>query len=277
MDPDKQFSIEIFPPKTPEGKINLVDTVTELNKLNPEFFSCTYGAGGSTRDTTKGMVFDMLAMGIDTAPHLSFGADDEATILALIEAYKAAGAKRIVALRGDVPAGMDSERKLTHADALVRFIRENTGDHFHIEVAAYPEIHPEGVSYEQDIAFLKGKFDAGANSGITQYFFNPDAYFYFLEECHAQGIDKPIYPGIMPLTNYANIARFSANCGADIPRWLGKKLSSYGDDLTSLRAFGVDYITRMCERLLEGGAPGLHFYSMNSVEPVKTLWQNLDI
>lgn len=277
MYPEKQFSIEIFPPKTPEGKVNLTQTVNELNKLNPEFFSCTYGAGGSTRDTTKGMVFDMLAAGIDTAPHLSFGADNEDTILALIKEYQAAGAKRIVALRGDVPAGMDTERKLTHADALVRFIRQHTGDHFHIEVAAYPEIHPEGASYQQDIAFLKGKFDAGANSGITQYFFNPDAYFYFLEECQAQGITKPIYPGIMPLTNYANIARFSANCGADIPRWLGKKLESYGDDLESLRAFGVDYITRMCERLLAGGAPGLHFYSMNAVEPVKTLWQNLDI
>ncbi|HSG61026.1 MAG TPA: methylenetetrahydrofolate reductase [NAD(P)H] [Pseudomonadales bacterium] len=277
MHSDKQFSIEIFPPKSPEGKINLTNTVNELNTLGPLFFSCTYGAGGSTRDTTKGMVLDMLAAGIDTAPHLSFGSDDEDTILALIKEYKAAGAKRIVALRGDIPAGMNSNRKLTHADELVRFIRHHTGNYFHIEVAAYPEIHPEAPSYEQDIRFLKGKFDAGANSGITQYFFNADAYFYFLEECHKQGIEQPIFPGIMPLTNFANIARFSANCGADIPRWLAKKLEGYGDDINALRAFGEAFITDMCERLLAGGAPGLHFYSMNSVEPVKTLWHNLGI
>jgi methylenetetrahydrofolate reductase (NADPH) len=274
---DKQFSIEIFPPRSPEGKTTLTQTVHELNQLGPAFFSCTYGAGGSTRDTTKGMVLDMLKAGIDTAPHLSFGGDDELTILSLINEYKAAGAKRIVALRGDLPDGMDGERKLIHADALVKFIRQHTGNHFQLEVAAYPEIHPEALSYPTDVAYLKGKFEAGADSAITQYFFNVDAYFYFLEECRAQGIDKPIYPGIMPLTNFANIARFSASCGADIPRWLTHKLESFGDDSDSLKQFGIDFISRMSERLLDGGAPGLHFYSMNSVEPVTTIWHNLGI
>ena len=274
---DKQFSIEIFPPRSPEGKTKLTNTVNQLNSLGPAFFSCTYGAGGTTRETTKDMVLSMLAAGIDTAPHLSFGGDGEDTILSLLNEYKQAGVKRIVALRGDLPSGMNGERELIHADALVRFIRQHTGDHFQIEVAAYPEIHPEAESYNADIHFLKGKFEAGADSAITQYFFDPDAYFYFLDACHAKGITQPIYPGIMPILNYANLARFSANCGADIPRWLDKKLSAYGDDSASLQAFGVDFITQMCEHLLAGGAPGLHFYSMNSVDPVSTLWHNLGI
>jgi methylenetetrahydrofolate reductase (NADPH) len=273
----KQFSIEIFPAKTPAGKESLDGVCDVLNSLNPTFFSCTYGASGSTRDTTMGQVKSLIAKGIDTAPHLSFGGDDESSIVALLQTYKDLGVQRIVALRGDLPPGIDGTKQLVHADYLVKLIRREFGEHFEIEVAAYPEIHPEAESFSSDVAFLKGKFDAGANSAITQYFFNPDSYFYFLEECLTQGISQPIYPGIMPLNNFEGIMRFSKNCGADIPRWLSKKMASFNDDLDSRHAFGVDFITSMCEQLLDGGAPGLHFYSMNQVEPVKTIWENLKL
>lgn len=273
---NKRFSFEFFPPKTDKGQEKLKTVRAELNALNPDFFSVTYGAGGSTRDNTKGIVLTMKQEGISTAPHLSFGGDDEASMLELINTYKEAGVDRIVALRGDIPSGMGAQR-LVYAEELVQFIRKHTGDHFQLEVAAYPEIHPDANSYDADIQFLKRKLDAGANSAITQYFYNDDAYYYFIEQCQQAGIDKPIYPGIMPITNYQNLARFSKNCGAEIPRWICQKLEGYGDDQESIKAFGVEVVTGLCERLLKAGAPGLHFYTMNQIEPNKTIWQNLGL
>lgn len=271
----QRFSFEFFPPRTPQGLDNLLVTRNTLNRLRPDFFSVTYGAGGSTRDNTKEIVLAMARDGISVAPHLSFGADDEATILQLLRDYKAAGVDRVVALRGDVPSGMGAAR-LVYANELVDFIREHFGDHFRVEVAAYPEIHPDAKSYGEDIAFLKKKFEK-ANSAITQYFYNADAYFYFVDQCRQAGIDKPIYAGIMPITNYANLARFSRNCGAEIPRWICKRLEQYGDDQQSVIAFGIEVVTRLCEQVLAGGAPGIHFYTMNQVEPTQTIWQNLKL
>ncbi|MCP3907478.1 MAG: methylenetetrahydrofolate reductase [NAD(P)H] [Oceanicoccus sp.] len=276
MSDNKRFSFEFFPPKTDVGREKLQTVRQELNQLGPDFFSVTYGAGGSTRDNTKDTVLTMTNEGISTAPHLSFGGDDEASILELINEYKDAGINRIVALRGDMPSGMGAQR-LIYAEELVQFIRKHTGDHFHLEVAAYPEIHPDAESYDADIQFLKRKFDAGANSAITQYFYNADAYSYFIEQCQQAGIDKPIYPGIMPITNYQNLARFSKNCGAEIPRWVCKKLEGYGDDKDSIAAFGTEVVTKLCEQLLANGAPGIHFYTMNQIEPNKTIWQNLGL
>ncbi|MBD2857804.1 methylenetetrahydrofolate reductase [NAD(P)H] [Spongiibacter sp. KMU-158] len=270
----KRYSFEFFPPKTDAGREKLSQTRAELAELSPEFFSVTYGAGGSTRNNTRGIVLETKQAGLSVAPHLSFGGDDEATVLELIEDYKANGVDRIVALRGDLPSGMGATR-LVYARELVEFIRKHTGDHFEIEVAAYPEIHPDAPSYDADVRFLKEKLDAGANSAITQYFFNPDSYFYFLDACEKIGIDKPIYPGIMPITNYTNLARFSRNCGADIPRWLAQKLEAYGDDTDSIAKFGLEVVNELCHVLMEGGAPGIHFYTMNQVEPVKTLLQRL--
>jgi len=272
----KRFSFEFFPPKTPQGRDNLEVTRNSLNALKPDFFSVTYGAGGSTRDNTKDIVLGIRRDGISVAPHLSFGADDEATILELLQSYQQAGIDRLVALRGDVPSGMGAQR-LIYAKELVEFVRRHTGDHFRIEVAAYPEIHPDAKSFEADIDFLKQKLDAGGSSAITQYFYNADAYFYFLDRCQRAGIDKPIYPGIMPIINYTNLARFSRNCGAEIPRWIGKRLESLGDDAGAVNEFGIEIVTRLCEQLLAGGAPGLHFYTMNQVEPVRTIWNNLDL
>lgn len=271
---NKRYSFEFFPPKTEAGREKLKQTRAELNTLDPSFFSVTYGAGGSTRDNTRGIVLETRAAGIDVAPHLSFGGDEEADVLELIEQYKDAGVKRLVALRGDIPSGMGATR-LVYARELVELIRKHTGDHFEIEVAAYPEIHPDAKSYDKDISYLKDKLDAGANSAITQYFFNADAYFYFLEDCEKAGIDKPIYPGIMPILNFTNLARFSRNCGAEIPRWLTRKLEGYGDDQESISKFGNEFVTEMCQILMEGGAPGIHFYTMNQVEPVKTMLQEL--
>lgn len=270
----QRFSFEFYPPKTPIGRDNLLLTRNALNALRPDFFSVTYGAGGSTRDNTKEIVLAMAAAGISVAPHLSFGADDESTILQLLQEYKAAGIDRIVALRGDVPSGMGAQR-LIYAKELVEFIRQHFGDFFRVEVAAYPEIHPDAKSYGEDVAFLKQKLTAGAQSAITQYFYNADSYFYFIDACLQAGIDKPIYPGIMPITNYANLARFSRNCGAEIPRWIARRLEQYGDDLESVAQFGGEVVTHLCEQLLAGGAPGLHFYTMNQIEPTQTIWHNL--
>lgn len=272
----RRFSFEFFPPKTAQGRDNLQQTWRTLNALGPDFFSVTYGAGGSTRDNTKDVVLGLRGEGIAAAPHLSFGADDEATVLGLLQEYRDAGVTRIVALRGDVPSGMGAQR-LVYARELVEFIRRHTGDHFHIEVAAYPEIHPDAKSYESDIGFLQQKLAAGGDSAITQYFYSADAYFYFLDRCASVGIDKPIYPGIMPITNYTNLARFSRNCGAEIPRWLGKRLEQFGDDTAAVSAFGTEVVTRLCEQLLAGGAPGLHFYTMNQVEPTRTIWNALQL
>ncbi|MGK0440853.1 MAG: methylenetetrahydrofolate reductase (NADPH) [Pseudohongiellaceae bacterium] len=273
---NKRFSFEFFPAKTDAGKDKLKIVRAELNKLNPDFFSVTYGAGGSTRDNTKDIVMEMNAEGINTAPHLSFGSDTEEGILTLINQYKNAGINRMVALRGDTPSGSGAQR-LVYASELVEFVHRHTGDHFNIEVGCYPEIHPDAPDYAQDIHFLKNKLDAGANSAITQYFFNIDAYFHFLDDCQKIGIDKPIYPGIMPIINHHNLIRFSKTCGAEIPRWLGYKLECLENDPEGLKAFTTDFVSNLCRRLLEGGAPGLHFYTMNLVEPNKTIWQNLNL
>ncbi|MBB3166935.1 methylenetetrahydrofolate reductase [NAD(P)H] [Simiduia aestuariiviva] len=276
MSDELRISFEFFPPKTPEGKNKLYKVREELQQFNPDFFSVTYGAGGTTRDTTRGVVKSLIEQGIDAAPHLSFGGDDEETVASLLSDYQQIGVKRIVALRGDLPSGMGGHSQLVYANELVAFIRDRFGDQFHLEVAAYPEVHPEAKSYSDDIKFLKGKFDAGANSAITQYFFNPDAYFHFIDQCQQAGIDAPIYPGIMPIINYRNLARFSDSCGAEIPRWLRKRLESFGDDVESLQAFGVDLVSELCETLLENGAPGLHFYTMNQTQPTAKILRNLN-
>jgi len=274
-DESLRLSFEFFPPKTDEGRLKLAGVRDTLAEFEPDFFSVTYGAGGSTRDNTKNLVKQFNALDAPVAPHLSFGGDDEATIKALLEEYRIAGVERIVALRGDMPSGVGGSYQLVYANELVAFIREHFGDAFELEVAAYPEIHPQGKSYEDDVRYLKGKFDAGANSGITQYFYNPDAYFYFMDQCAKVGIDKPIYPGIMPIINFRNLMRFSDSCGADIPRWLRKRLESYEHDAEALRDFGEELVTELCETLLEGGAPGLHFYTMNQAEPIARIVKNL--
>ena len=272
----KTFSCEFFPPKTQSAEEKLAITWNKLNAKKPDFFSVTYGAGGSTRDHTLETVTRIHNEGMPVAPHLSFGGDTAETIENLLNAYKDKGIKRVVALRGDMPSGMGHSR-LVYANELVAFIREKTGDHFHIEVAAYPETHPQSKTCASDVAFLKKKFEAGANSGITQYFYNADAYFHFIDRCQAAGIDQPIVPGIMPITNYSSLARFSDACGAEIPRWIRKQLESYADDSASIAAFGFEVVTELCERLLQGGAPGLHFYTMNRAKPTLTLWDNLNL
>jgi methylenetetrahydrofolate reductase (NADPH) len=272
-----RLSFEFFPPKTVEGKTKLDNVRNELAKLNPEFFSVTYGAGGSTRDNTKAIVTDFNQKGVAVAPHLSFGGDDEATMISLLNEYKTAGVDRIVALRGDMPSGMGGAFQMVYANQLVSFIRTHFGDHFQLEVAAYPEIHPEANSYQDDITFLKSKFEAGASSALTQYFYSPDAYFYFMEQCQQAGITQPIYPGIMPILNYKNLIRFSDSCGADVPRWIRKRLEGFGDDTASIKSFGLDLVSELCEVLLDNGAPGLHFYTMNQIEPTTTIINNLSL
>jgi methylenetetrahydrofolate reductase (NADPH) len=276
MNDSRRLSFEFFPPKTEAGFDKLAATRNELAQLQPAFFSVTYGAGGSTREHTRNAVLATQRAGFSVAPHLSFGDDGEQSVLQLLEEYRAAGIDRIVALRGDLPSGMGITR-MVHASELVAFIRRHFGEHFHLEVAAYPEIHPEAKSYDSDIQFLKGKLDAGANTVITQYFYNADAYCWFVDRCRAAGIDAPIYPGIMPITNYQNLARFSAKCGAEIPRWLAQQLDSYGDDQQSVAAFGVEVVSRLCERLLQEGAPGMHFYTMNQAQPTLAICQNVGI
>ncbi|WP_444923885.1 methylenetetrahydrofolate reductase [NAD(P)H] [Microbulbifer sp. DLAB2-AF] len=271
-----RISFEFFPPKTPEGRVKLYKTREALQAFNPEFFSVTYGAGGTTRETTANIVTNMRKDGISIAPHLSFGGDNEETILGLLDIYKEAGVNRIVALRGDMPSGMGAVAQLVYANELVAFIRRHTDDHFHLEVAAYPEIHPESNSYDDDIRYLKGKFEAGANSALTQYFYNPDSYFYFIDQCEKAGIDAPIYPGIMPIINFDNLVRFSRNCGAEIPRWLKKRMESYRDP-DDIRKLGLELVTDLCETLLEGGAPGLHFYTMNQIGASESILKDLGL
>jgi len=272
------ISFEYFPPRTEEGRSKLLaQTTPALNKLGPSFFSVTYGAGGSTRDRTLDLVGALVEGGVTAAPHLSFGADDAAVIISLLERYRAMGVTRLVALRGDMPSGMGGPRTLVYANELVAFIRARTGDHFHIEVAAYPEIHPQAKNYDSDVKFLRAKFDAGANSAITQYFYNVDAYFYFLDRCLDAGITQPIVPGIMPITNYENLARFSNNCGAEIPRWVRRRIEGFGDDVESLRKFGIDVVSQLCQTLLDNGAPGIHFYTMNQTEPTRAIYHNLGL
>ncbi|WP_297184689.1 methylenetetrahydrofolate reductase [NAD(P)H] [uncultured Porticoccus sp.] len=272
---DRHLSFEFFPPKTPEGREKLRLVHSQLARFNPEFFSVTYGAGGSTRDYTRDIVLEIAQAGSNATPHLSFGGDSKQSVLSLLETYREAGIHRIVALRGDLPSGMGGAAQLIYANELVQFIREHFGDTFELLVAAYPEIHPEAENYQKDIYWLGQKFSAGASRGITQYFYNIDAYFYFRDQCLAAGIQNPIIPGIMPITNYQNLIRFSDNCGADVPRWIRQQLKSYGTDTTSIRAFGLDVVTRLCEKLLAGGAPGLHFYTMNQADTCTALCRNL--
>ena len=269
------LSFEFFPPKTEQGKIKLATTRQELGKFNPEFFSVTYGAGGSTRATTADQVAAIQADGFEVAPHISFGGNSEAEVLELLNIYKASGVKHLVALRGDLPSGMGGAGQLVHANQLVAFIRQHTGDHFDINVAAYPEIHPEAESYSKDVYWLGEKFKAGANRAITQYFYNADAYFQFVDECAKAGIGEPIIPGIMPLTNYANLMRFSDSCGADIPRWLHWQLKERSDNMDDLISYGIDIVSELSQKLLDGGAPGLHIYTMNQWQVTGTLCRNL--
>ncbi len=258
-----EISIEFFPPQTPEGVDKLRVVRAELAKLNPVFFSVTYGAGGSTRERTFSVVKEIAAEGFDAAPHLSCIGSTRDSIREILGEYKAAGIRRIVALRGDLPSGMAETGEFRYANELVEFIRAETGDRFSIEVAAYPEWHPQAKSPKDDLDAFARKVKAGANSAITQYFYNADAYFHFVDEAKALGVDIPIVPGIMPIVGFTKLARFSDACGADLPRWMRKKFESFGDDSDSIRAFGLDVVTDLCERLLKGGAPGLHFYSMN--------------
>ena len=275
MTTHRHLSFEFFPPQTDAGRSKLNTTQKALAKFDPEFFSVTYGAGGSTREFTRDIVFDIQQSGMQAAPHLSFGNASEEDMLALLNSYQQAGIKRIVTLRGDRPSGMGGNNTMVYANELVGFIRKHFGNQFELIVAAYPEIHPEAESYERDIYWLGQKFEAGASRAITQYFYNADSYFYFIEQCKKAGINQPIIPGIMPITNYQNLVRFSDNCGADIPRWIRQRLHAFGDDMDSIRSFGLDVVTRLCERLLAGGAPGLHFYTMNQIEANAALCRNL--
>lgn len=271
----QRFSFEFYPPKTDEGTANLQIVHSKLAALNPEFFSVTFGAGGSSRDKTFDTVVDIQQKGIAAAPHLSCVASTKENIRAILKSYQEHDISRIVALRGDLPSGMMSAGEFRYANELVAFIRQETGDDFQIHVAAYPEVHPQAISATEDFKNFKRKVEAGANSAITQYFYNAEAYFYFVDLCEKNGITIPIVPGIMPITQYAQLFRFSEMCGADIPRWLRKRLEGFGDDRTSIQAFGLDLVSNLCQRLLDGGAPELHFYTMNQSAPTLAILDNL--
>jgi methylenetetrahydrofolate reductase (NADPH) len=271
------FSFEFFPPQTPEGVERLSTTRKQLALLKPEFFSVTFGAGGSTQDRTLETIRQIKADGYNAAPHLSCIGSTKDKIRALLHTYREMGIKRIVALRGDLPSGMGSIGQFQYANELVSFIRAETGDHFHIEVAAYPEFHPQASSANDDMLNFKRKVSAGADSAITQYFYNADGYFRFVDACLKLNITIPIVPGIMPIVKFAQLARFSDACGAEIPRWMRKTMEGYGDDNESIRAFGLDVVTHLCERLLAGGAPGLHFYTLNLSAPSLEIWKRLGL
>jgi len=274
----RAFSFEFFPPKTPEGIEKLNTVSTALAKVEPCFFSVTFGAGGSTRERTFETVLALKkTTSIDVAPHISCIGSTQQSIRDLLNLYIEKDIRHLVALRGDMPSGMREAGEFRYANELVEFIRRETSDHFFIEVAAYPEYHPQSVSPQQDLLNFKRKVDAGADAALTQYFFNPDAYFYFVDGCEKLGVDLPIVPGIMPITNYTQLARFSDACGAEIPRWIRKRLEAFGDDTASIRAFGEEIVTNLCRTLLEGGAPGLHFYTLNKAEPGLAIWNNLKL
>ena len=272
-----EISFEFFPPQTAEGTEKLRATRRQLAQLKPAFFSCTFGAGGSTRDRTLETVLEIQAEGLPAAPHLSCIGSTRGNIRAVLERYQAAGIRRIVALRGDLPSGMADPGEFRYANELVAFIRAETGDGFHIEVAAYPEYHPQAKSPRDDLLNFKRKVDAGADSAITQYFYNADAYAHFVDAAQALGIAVPIVPGIMPIASFSKIARFSDACGTEIPRWMRKKFESFGDDAASVRSFGLDVVTALCERLLANGAPGLHFYTLNQAGLTSTICQRLGL
>jgi methylenetetrahydrofolate reductase (NADPH) len=273
-----ELSVEFFPSKTAEGAEKLRTVREELAKaLKPTFFSVTFGAGGSTQDGTFSAVKEIHEAGQEAAPHLSCVGSSKEKISALLAQYKALGVKRIVALRGDLPSGMGQYGEFHHADELVQFIRSETGSHFHIEVAAYPEMHPQAKTMTDDVQRFANKMKAGADSAITQYFFNSDAYFKFVDEAAKLGVDQPIVPGIMPITNSTQLMRFSDACGAEIPRWIRLRLQSFGDDTASIKAFGLEVVTDLCDQLMVAGSPGLHFYSLNQAEPVLSIVKDLGL
>ncbi len=273
------FSFELFPPKTAEGMEKLKTAIAELNTAGPEYFSVTYGAGGSTRERTFETVAWLIAQGIDTAPHLACIGSEREEVSSILDGYRGQGIRRIVALRGDLPSGMGvgASGAFRYANELVDFIRAEHGGYFHIEVAAYPEYHPQAPSPAKDLEHFRRKVAAGANGAITQYFYNADAYFAFVDAARASGVECPIVPGIMPITNYTQLARFSDACGAEIPRWVRRRLEGFGDDLESIRELGHAVVLRLCRNLLAGGAPGLHFYTMNQSAPTLRLWADLGL
>ena len=270
-----QLSIEFFPPQTEEGFAKLRVARNRLASLEPEFFSVTFGAGGSTRDRTFAVCQEIADEGRPVAPHLSCIGSTRENIREILTDYQARGIRRLVALRGDLPSGMAEAGEFRYASELVEFIRAETGEHFHIAVAAYPEWHPQAASPRDDLDAFAHKVKAGADSAITQYFYNADAYFHFVDEVRARGVDIPIIPGIMPIVSFFKLARFSDACGAELPRWMRRTFESLGDDTASIRAFGLDLVTQLCERLLAGGAPGLHFYSMNQAGLTQEICQRL--
>ena len=270
------YSFEFFPPSSPEGIKNSKDTRQQLSAFKPEFYSVTFGAGGSTRDLTLETVLEIKQEGFNAVPHISGISSTKAEIKTLLDLYQQHNIKHLVVLRGDVPHGAVSRGEFKHANELVSFIRQETNDYFHIEVGAYPEYHPEAVSSQTDIQNFKNKVDAGANSAITQFFFNADAYFRFMDECLIADINIPIVPGVMPIYNIKQLARFASNCGAEIPRWLKIKLESYGDDLPSLRSYGVDVVSELCETLIEWDVPSLHFYTLNQAGIITRIIQNIE-
>ncbi|HBG29973.1 methylenetetrahydrofolate reductase [NAD(P)H] [Sinimarinibacterium flocculans] len=276
-----QFSFELFPPRTPAGWDKLPALASALAAVQPAFFSVTYGAGGSEQNGTYDTLIRVVEQtGIETAPHLTCIGSTRARIGALLDQYRAAGVTRIVALRGDLPATAASSEapgELRYASELVAFIRETHGDHFTLEVAAYPEMHPQAANPDADFDAFRRKIDAGADGAVTQYFFTAEAYFDFVERCTRVGITVPIVPGIMPITNHAQLTRFSAACGADIPRWIRLRLEQYQDDKAALQDFGLEVVARLCRALLDNGAPGLHFYTLNQAEPTLRLWQHLGL
>ena len=269
------LSFEFFPPNTPEGVVKLRQTRQALSELDPEFFSVTFGAGGSTQEKTVGIVTEIAADGGQVAPHLSCIGATGTSITGLLDHYRSHDIRRLVALRGDLPSGMVDRGEFRYASDLVTFIRRHSGDWFHIEVAAYPETHPQASSPQHDLDNFIRKVEAGADTAITQYFFNPDAYFDFVSRVRARGVTVPIVPGIMPITNYTQLARFSDTCGAEIPRWIRQRLAAYHDDVASLRAFGHDVVTALCQTLIDRGVPGIHFYTLNQSGPSKAIWRSL--
>ena len=276
-DSSLNLSIEFFPPQTPEGVEKLCQVRKNLAVLKPEFFSVTYGAGGSTRERSFAVVKEIAAEGFEAAPHLSCIGSTRDNIREILRQYQAEGIRRIVALRGDLPSDMAETGEFHYASELVEFIRSETGNDFLIEVAAYPEWHPQARFPQDDLKAFVSKVRAGADSAITQYFYNADAYFHFVDEVRKQGIDIPIIPGIMPIVSFSRLARFSDSCGAELPRWMRRKFEGLGDDVDAVRAFGLDVVTALCERLLAAGAPGLHFYSMNQSALTLEICQRLGL
>ena len=271
------FSLEFFPPRTAEGTEKLRATRRQFAQLKPAFCSVTFGAGGSTREGTLATVLEFRAAGLEAVPHISCIGGTRESLREVLMQYRSHGIRHIVALRGDLPSGAGAAGDFHYASDLVAFIRQETGDLFDIDVAAYPEFHPQAGSAREDLDAFKAKVDAGADSAITQYFYNADAYWHFVDACAAAGINVPIVPGIMPIGSFSKLARFSDACGAEIPRWIRKRLESFGDDTDSIRAFGLDVVTELCDGLLARGAPGLHFYTLNHAALTTTIWQRLGL